>query len=183
MLERIDDLTAAMAAGNRQAVEIFYRRYFTTLYRLAAQATLRDEAFCLDIVQEAMLRIVRNIRCTPSEAQLIAWLRLVVRSTAYDMLRAEQRRRQRERAVAMTEATVPSSDDNRLEALRWQLEHADPRIVKLIHLRYTQQWTLLRIAAALGLSVGTVDGRLRRAIKQMRTEIEEMCDEPQTRCP
>src|SRR5689334_17106086 len=76
-------MTSAMAAGDGGAVESFYRRYFDRLYAEARRATRRDESFCLDVVQEAVLRIVRTVRGARSEIQLVAWLRLVVRTTAY----------------------------------------------------------------------------------------------------
>ena len=85
------ELTAGMASGDRSAVETFYRRYFDLLYAEARRATRRDEAFCLDVVQEGVLRIIRSVRRVASEAQLATWLRLVIRTTAFDMLRNEAR--------------------------------------------------------------------------------------------
>src|SRR3954471_16462602 len=90
--EPIDKLTAGMAAGDAKAVESFYRRYFDWLYAQARRATRRDEAFCLDVVQDAVLRIVRTIRRVSTESELRAWLRLVVQTTALDRLRCERRR-------------------------------------------------------------------------------------------
>ena len=55
-------MTSAMAAGDGGAVEAFYRRYFDRLYAEARRATRRDESFCLDVVQESVLRIVRTVR-------------------------------------------------------------------------------------------------------------------------
>src|SRR3954464_2660020 len=55
----IASLTASLAAGDRAAVEAFYRRYFELLFRAARRAAGRDEAFCLDVVQEAVLRVIR----------------------------------------------------------------------------------------------------------------------------
>src|SRR5690349_21207024 len=89
-------LTSAMAAGDGVAIEAFYRAHFNRLYREARRSTGRDESFCLDVVQESVLRIVRTVRRVESEPQLVAWLKLVVRTTAYDLLRAEMRRRRRE---------------------------------------------------------------------------------------
>ena len=74
----IFQLTAAMAAGDEQAIETFYRAYFAWLYQKARHATGRDEAFCLDVVQEAVLRILRCVRPVEGEGPFRAWLRLVV---------------------------------------------------------------------------------------------------------
>ena len=178
-----DKLTAAMAAGDPAAVEAFYRRYFDRLYAWARQATRRDEAFCLDVVQDAVLRVVRTVRPAAGEAQLVAWLKLVVRTTAYDHLKAERRRAKRHEAAVT--ATVPPyaagdpatavSDDGdaaeQAERLRWlraQLDAMDPHLARLIDLRFARRWTLARIGELVGVSAGTVDGRLRRALAKLR---------------
>ncbi len=102
--EAAQKLTTAMSAGDQSAVEMFYRRHFDRLYAQARRASRRDEAFCLDVVQESVLRIMRTIRPVRSEGQLRAWLRLVVQTTALDQLRNEKRRQKREMAVVPADA-------------------------------------------------------------------------------
>jgi RNA polymerase sigma factor (sigma-70 family) len=176
-------MTSAMAAGDGGAVEAFYRRYFDRLYAEARRATRRDESFCLDVVQESVLRIVRTVRGARSEIQLVAWLRLVVRTTAYDLMRSERRRQRREALVAIGPADEasdgpPAEDEEQLAWLRVQLDRLDPQIARMIDLRYHRRWTLERIARQFGLSIGTVDGRLRRALRRLRESApEELSDD------
>ena len=196
MADETEQLTAAMARGDRAAVAAFYDRYYGLLCRLARQAVgpARDAHFCLDVVHDAVLRVVRTVRSVPSEGQLVTWLRLVVRSAAYDLLRREQRRSGRE-AVALATAVAerrdgsssydPADDgtdatdlEERLAWLRAELLRLDPRLVELIELRDQRRWTLAAIGARLGVSAGTVDGRLRRALARLRARAREVCDEP-----
>jgi RNA polymerase sigma-70 factor (ECF subfamily) len=170
-------VTTAVAAGEPAAVAAFYRAHFPLLFTVARRATGRDEAVCLDVVQEATLRIVRTIRPIGSAGQLRAWLRLVVRTTAYDHLRAEGRRRRHEVAVVVGSSEPEVADDEQRAWLADQLAQLDPTLVRLIDLRYEQRWTLARIAAVVGLPVGTVDGRLRRAIGQLRRAATEAFDD------
>jgi len=106
------------------------------------------------------------------ENEFRAWLRLVVKTTAYDMMRAEDRRRRRELAGANPDTgrgrSAELEDRDQVEWLSRQIELMDPGIVRLIDLRFRGGWTLQRIAGSLGLSVGTVDGRLRRALGKLR---------------
>ena len=173
-------LTRGMAAGDQRAIEDFYRRYFDWLYRLARRATGRDEAFCLDVVQEAVLRIVRCVRPIESEGQFRAWLRLVVQSTAYDLMKSDSRRARREAAV-MVPCDRPTTDDpdaaDRLAWIRQQIATLAPEIARMIDLRFQQSWTLARIGQSLGLSVGTVDGRLRKAVGRLRDLAREEFDD------
>ena len=89
MSDATEKLTAALAAGDEDAVETFYNSYFDWLYAQARRATRRDESFCLDVVQDAMLRIIRTVRAVRDEPQFRAWLRLVVQTTAWDRLRSD----------------------------------------------------------------------------------------------
>jgi RNA polymerase sigma factor (sigma-70 family) len=169
-----------MAAGDEQAIEDFYRRYFDWLYQKARRATGRDEAFCLDVVQEAVLRIVRCVRPIESEGRFRAWLRLVVQTTAYDLMKSDARRARREAAVVVScggpsECETDSAD--RLAWLRRQIVVLAPEVARMIDLRFQKSWTLARIGRLLGLSVGTVDGRLRKALGHLRELARKEFDE------
>lgn len=174
--EAIDNLTAAMSAGDGGAVERFYRRYFDCMYGWARQFTRRDESFCLDVVHDAVLRIVRTIRRADSEPQLLAWLRLVVQTTAYDKMKSDRRRETRETAVVVppddTPAAAPADaaaiEAERLDWLRTEIAALDPQLAAMLDLRFTGGWTLDRIGRLFGLSPGTVDGRLRRTLRRLR---------------
>ena len=85
-----------MAAGDSRAVEAFYRQYFDWIFGQARRVSGRDESFCLDVVQESVLRVIRTVRPIGSEGQFRAWLQLVVRTTALDLMRSERRRGKRE---------------------------------------------------------------------------------------
>jgi RNA polymerase sigma factor (sigma-70 family) len=170
-------LTTAMAAGDAAAVAVFYRAQFDFMYAAARRATGRDESFCLDVVQDATLRIVRTVRPVATLPQLRAWVRLVVQTTAYDRLRADARRTRREAEVVVGHPAESTLADDRQTWLVRQLARLDAELVRLIDLRYDRNWTLARIAESLGLSIGTVDGRLRRAIQHLRDLASEQCDE------
>jgi len=175
MPQGIAQLSAAMAAGDSDAVEAFYREYFDWMYGQARRVTRRDEAFCLDVVQDAVLRVIRTVKAVDSESRFRGWLRLVVQTTAFDLLRNERRRKNRE---AMVGRSRPVSDEADVDSLQldWlaeQIARLDPEIVRIIELRFEQSWTLRRIGQVLGLSIGAVDGRLRRAMKNLRFAAED----------
>lgn len=170
-------LTAGVAAGDPAAVEAFYRAWFDRLYDWARRATGRDESFCLDVVQEAVLRVVRTVRPVDAPARFAAWLKLVVRTTAYDLLKKERRARDAAAraagAVTPADPADPAADDERLAWLRRELDAADAELARLIELRYRDGWTLARVAEAVGLTTGGVDGRLRRALAALRERAAE----------
>jgi len=52
---------------------------------------------------------------------------------------------------------------------------ADTR--KMIALRYRMGWTLQQIGNWFGLKTGTIDGRIRRAVEQIKTQAERDYDD------
>jgi RNA polymerase sigma factor (sigma-70 family) len=171
----VKELTAAIASGDTEAFARFFRDRFPHMYADARRATDRDESFCLDVVQDAMMRVIRSIKVMDTEQRLRNWLRVVVQTCAYDRLRMELRRRQREEARAQDPAWS-AQDDGAVERLAWirsELTRADDPAMQVLTMRYRFGWTLERIGAALGLKPGAVDGRVRRALTQLRSRAQE----------
>ena len=170
MFDQVEELTASMSRGDSAAIEAFYRRYFDDMYLHARRVTRRDESFCLDVVQDAVLRIVRTVRPMVSQAHLENWLRVIVKTSAYDRLRQEKRQQRRDSNRPTHDQTVP--DDETLEELRKALSQLDPEIVRMIELRYREGFTLRRLANLFQTTTSAIDGRLRRAIVKLRETLE-----------
>jgi RNA polymerase sigma factor (sigma-70 family) len=175
----VREVTAAIASGDTEAFAHLFREKFSEMYAEARRATGRDESFCLDVVQEAMLRVIRSMKVMDTEQRMRAWLRVVVQSCAYDRLRAEARRLRRERAAAQDRPESQADDglEERLEWLRGELTGLDDRQAQLLLMRYRLGWTLQRIGSVLGLKPGAVDGRLGRAVSILRRRARETFDE------
>jgi RNA polymerase sigma factor (sigma-70 family) len=171
----VREFTAAIASGGTEAFAHFYRERFDEMYAEARRVTGRDESFCLDVVQDAMMRVIRRLRPIKTEPGLRAWLRLVVQSCAYDCLRREINRRRREQAAAERREQA-AADRERQDRLAWlQQEMASLKCdeIRLLVMRYRWGWTLQRMGEALGLRPGAVDGRLRRATAALRRRAAE----------
>lgn len=172
-------LTTRIAQGDRDAFATFYRTWFDWTYAEARRVTRRDESFCLDVVQDAMLRVIRSLRPLESQGQLTAFLKTIVRACAYDRMRKELRRGRREGAVEPVEA-IEGHDvalKERLEWLQRELASMDEPSARLLVLRYRMGWTLERIGSALGLKTGAVDGRIGRVLGRLRNRAGETGDD------
>ncbi len=167
-------LTAAIASGDTEAFARFFGVWFDWMRREAARATAGDEAFCLDVVQDSMMRVIRCLKPMSTDDDLRRWLRVVVRSCAYDRLRREARARGRERAASGAwDASAAGCDadpelDERLRWLERELRSIGDANAQLLLMRYRFGWTLQQIGVALGLKAGAVDGRLRRLVSMLR---------------
>lgn len=177
------ELTEGVASGDAAAFERFYRAWFDRVFIEARRATGRDESFCLDVVQDAMMKVVRAIPVLESEAALAAWLRRCVLTTARDRIRSEARRAERERRAARSErgAGVQGTDARAgfaagfdaesLREVEQRLAALDESSAHLVTARFRFGWTLERIAQSLGLRTGAADGRLSRLLARWRDEL------------
>jgi RNA polymerase sigma-70 factor (ECF subfamily) len=171
-VEDVHRLTGAIASGDPEAFARLYRAKFPHVFAVARKVTGFDEDSCLDVVQDAMMRVIRYMRSFDDEGALNKWLARVTRSVAIDHLRRERRRRIRE-CVAVDRTVHGAPDDvqeiqERLEWVRRELHGLDRATVEMIELRFRAGLTLASIGQRLGLGAGAVHGRLNRAIARLR---------------
>ncbi len=178
---QVRSLTEAIASGNTEAFATFYRQWFDTMYAQARSASGRDESFCLDVVQDAMLRVIKSVPSMTSSDDLRRWLRVVVQSCAYDRFREEARRKAREqRAVVLRASNLSNCEvgavEDTVDRIRWlerELQTLNSRDVQLLLMRHRFGWTLKRIGQTLGMKPGAVDGRIRRVLSKLRRRAKE----------
>lgn len=172
---------AGVRSGDADSVRVFYEAHFDWLLVRAKRLMGRDEATCLDLVQTALLKAIRGMPLMQNGARLERWLQVVLKTTAWDWLRRERRRREapvpadealREPADAADNGLSAIEDAARLAWIEEQLDQTEPELRQLLSLRYRLGWTLQRIARHCGLKTGAVDGRLRRAVQHFREQAQ-----------
>lgn len=169
-----DAIAAGLRRGEHAALDAFYRAWFERAVGLVASLTRRDEAFCLDAAQDAFVRVVRRPppAWVDSGDVLDAWFVRVVHAAALDRLRSDSRRSTRDRAANTPRATPRDPAHildtaelvHRIEQLIIDLdahEHA------MLRARAASGAGLAQIAAAVGLTIGAVNGRLRRMTSRL----------------
>lgn len=181
--QSLSALTQAIAKGDPSAFACFYDEWFGRMFRMARSSTGRDESFCLDVVQEAMLKVMRSMKRFENENELRAWLRVIVMRCALDQIRCERRRRAREsahvgdRAPGAIQHDSQCGEDERAAWLEAQLAGLDAHRSLLVAMRFRLGATLERISRIVGLAPGAVDGRINRSLAQIRAAAQEEFDE------
>lgn len=178
-------LTAAIAAGDETAFGAFYDAWFDATFALARAVSRRDEAFCLDVVQDVMLKVATRMPPLANEAAVQAWMRATVAAACIDRLRAEQRRQRRERGAAEQAADRAVLPEDGLAVLvrgeraAWleQQIAALPAIEReLLRARFDGAGSVTAAAAARGLGADQAHGRLRRCLRRLRVAAQEWWD-------
>lgn len=166
-------LTAAIRAGDPAALERLYRDRFDPLLAMARSRTGRDESFCLDVVQETFLRVIRKLPILADEAQLDAWLLRTLERCALDAFRRDIRRGRREAALEQPPSEAAGAREARGEHPRLSsvLSRLSPDEIDLLVGRFRFGWTLREIGASLGVAPGAVDGRITRLLERLRRDL------------
>lgn len=171
------ELSLLVSRGDHEALGELYELWFDRLYAAARSLTRRDESFCLDVVQEAMLKVARTMRPMPTEEDVARWLMRIMHTTALDLLRGEARRTARHGRVRTGIAQKDDVNDverrERIEWLRQGLENMDAHDHQLLWLRIALGRTLAAAGALAGLSGDAAHGRVRRALARLRRSAGE----------
>ena len=181
-MEDVQRVTREIASGNPEAFARFYKAKFNHVYSVARSTTGYDEHAALDVVQDAMMRVVRYIRPFDDARTFDNWLTRVTRSVAFDHLRRHRRRRLREQKAADDRPTAVHEGDThelqeRLDWVRRELTGLDRVASEIIELRFRAGMSLAAIGKTLGLGTGAVHGRLTRALAKLRQRSRELGDE------
>ncbi|BDG59323.1 sigma-70 family RNA polymerase sigma factor [Caldinitratiruptor microaerophilus] len=178
-----EELAARAGAGDRQAVEALFHRYFDRVYDLAL-GMLRDPDAAGDVAQATFVKAMERLRSGPPPRGFRAWLYAIARNTAIDELRGRRRRlpwpgvSTEEGETLDYEPPAPAAwaepeqvvADRETAALVWEAAAGlspDDRLLLDLHLRKGLEPG--EIARVLGARPGSVYTRLSR----LRDALEE----------
>ncbi len=163
---------AALSRGDRAAIERFYRSAFPVAMAVARHATRRDESFCLDVVHDAMIRVLKGVKPSLSDPQLDVYLKRCVVTASLDRLRRDKRRAARERSREV-HATAGASEHDLIVSLREALNQLDDLDRALLTARFAHGATLEAAGREHGLSGPAAHGRVRRALARLGSIMKE----------
>lgn len=141
-----------------------YPKYYRLAYRY-----LHQEADAQDAVQEAAYKAILNCRTLRNPAYMDTWLYRIVVNEALTLLRARQRWSQDETALELESTEDRYEDIDLLRAVE-DLGEPDRTIVTL---RYFEDLKLSEVALVVQMPLNSVKTRLYRALKRLRTTLEE----------
>ena len=181
-------LAEKVAARDQVAAAAFFDSYFPRIYRFVASRVAREDA-CEDIVQDVMIKAVRNIHGYRGEAALFTWLCQICRHEISDYYRRHGRK----------EAPLVSLDDNpdiraALESLSMNeadesdrlavtqvvqltLDYLPEKYAKALEWKYLEGLSVEEIAERFGDGTVAVQSLLARARTAFRRGFAEVRQE------
>jgi RNA polymerase sigma-70 factor (ECF subfamily) len=170
-----------VAVGRRRDREAFSAlfRYFAPRLKSYFLRLGTSPRQAEDLVQEAMLRVwERAALYDPARAQASTWIFTVARNLRLDALRGERRPEPESEALLADLADQAEPADLQLdssrreERVRAALGSLPQEQLEILKLSFFEDVAHADIARRLGLPLGTVKSRIRRALGRLRGEIE-----------
>jgi len=201
--DRDEELMRRVAAGSQDALAVLYDRHASSIYRVALTVN-RDHGVAEEVVQETFLALWNRAELfDPRLGSLPAWLVAIARNRALDRVRATARRVPASSFSSLTaDQPDPGSTVDWLVAtgalvgagapdlgpeLAVATGETNADIVtaltvlsdaerEAILLAYRDGLSQSEIAAHLGVPLGTVKTRSRRALRRLRAALEGAAD-------
>jgi RNA polymerase sigma-70 factor (ECF subfamily) len=168
----------AMRTGDERGLVSLYEESCTLLHAIARRI-LGNSADAEEAVSDVYCQIWRGARTwDPVRGSPSAWLAMLCRSRCIDRIRARGVASHLE--VSLGQEVVhqlcgkPSAVDRslRLQVLRRAMEALDQRQSQIVRMAFFTGLTHAEIAAELSLPLGTVKGRIRNAVRRLRSQLQ-----------
>jgi RNA polymerase sigma-70 factor (ECF subfamily) len=164
-------LVDAIAAGDKQALQVLYGRHHVKVYRFALRF-LRDESSAEDMVSEVFIDVWRQADRFERRCQVSTWLLAIARNKALSSLR----RRSNEQLDDEVAEFIEDSADNpevsmqkqeRNQILRSCLTELSPAHREIIDLVYYHERSIEEVSEIIGVPANTVKTRMFYARKRI----------------
>lgn len=147
-------------------------RHLDLVYSVALR-TVRSPQLAEDVAQSVFVDLARRARSITPATPLVAWLHVVSRRRAIDIVRQDSRRRAREAATALLQdtSTMPAPPDwSDIEPMLDEaVESLPPADRAAILLRFFERKSFREIGSALGATEDAAQKRVARALDRLRT--------------
>ncbi len=187
-------LLARIGQRDQVAFAALYDRYADGIYGTSLRF-IRDRSMAAEIVQDTFMAVwQRGSQFNPEAGSVVGWMLAIARNRSIDRLRAEARRPLpewvRPEGSALVDGAAdperighpagPDTDDPAVELdRRWlraviqtTLTELRPNEREILVLAYDRALSQSEIATRLGLPIGTVKSRTRRALARLRARLE-----------
>lgn len=163
-----------LKAQDKNAVELLYDHYAGSLYGIVYRIVSSKE-LAEQVMQDTFVKAWRNgASYDESKGRLFTWLLNIARNTAIDATRTSHFRHSRRTDGIDSLIFSQGGDSINSDALGLQeaVNKMDEKYSLLINLVYFNQYTQKEVAEEMGVPLGTIKTRMRRAISTLRKSFD-----------
>lgn len=165
-------LIQQMQAGDRAAFATMYDQYAGALFGIVSKI-IKDEAIAEDVLQDAFIKIWKNIlRFDASKGSFFTWMLNISRNTAIDKLRKLKNEGKYEIQTAdnIVDIAVGNQINQNINqiGLKEMVNKLAPEHRLMVEYIYFNGYTHQEVSEELGIPLGTVKTRIRKALIDLR---------------
>jgi RNA polymerase sigma-70 factor (ECF subfamily) len=167
-------LLERVKANDQGAMAEFCNRYGSLVYSIALRV-LKDTGQAEDVMQEIFLQVWRNPGAfEKGRGSLGAWLAVVARNRAVDVLRRRKPNDPMDEVVLVSNVNLASEVERTrmMEKVRLAMQGLPDEQQKSVELAFFEGMTHAEIAAKTGDPLGTVKTRIRTALMSLRKAVQ-----------
>lgn len=168
------ELATRVRAGDQDAMGALYDRYSPLVYAVALRV-LADTGAAEDTLQEVFMQLWRSpARFDATRGSLGAWLAVIARNRAIDVLRKRHFESDIENVVVSVEPDLASEADRSRAAknVRGALNGMHPAQRQALEMAFFEGLTHTEIAAKIGEPLGTIKTRIRAGLLALRKALK-----------
>lgn len=169
-MTREDELIQKIKQGKKEALDELIEQYYPAILRYCLWH-MPDRESAQDAAQETFLKMIRHLNRYEPRGQFRAFLYRIAANTCVDMKRGEARTEEMSGEYSCPEYGYQAAEQRQM--IRAALLALKEEERELVLLRYGQELTLREIADLTGISLRTVQSRLRKAAEKLRKELEK----------
>lgn len=168
-------LITFLQQGDKQAIRLIYQHYRRALFGVIMQI-VKEEATAEDVLQESLVKIwQKRDTYSPDKGRIYTWMLNICRNSAIDKTRSKhfqrgQMTQSQDFFVSDSGGGQPQvqAKTDTLDMRSW-VDRLQPEHREIISLLYFKGYTHQEASDELGLPLGTVKSRVRKALQVLRT--------------
>jgi RNA polymerase sigma-70 factor (ECF subfamily) len=163
-------LVTAIRSGDQGAMAALYDRYSSIVYSVALRV-LQETAAAEDVLQDIFMQLWRKPGAfDASRGNMAAWLAVITRHRAIDLLRRRRPENDIEDVTVSVEPDFASNADlsRTMDKVRGALETMAPPQRSALEMAYFEGLTHSEIAQKTGEPLGTIKTRIRTGLLSLR---------------
>ncbi len=167
-----EELVLALQQNSKEAYEYLYDNYSKALYGVIYRI-VSNENIAADILQSSYMKIWKNIsNYDKTKGRLYTWMLNITRNEAIDTIRSKDYNTNEINRSDLKNVSVNSMSDLSVKPdeidLNSLVGKLDPNERIIVDYMYFKGYTQSEIAEELGIPLGTVKTRIRKAVIHLR---------------
>jgi RNA polymerase sigma-70 factor, ECF subfamily len=171
------ELLERFALGDLEAFEALFRQYQGQVYGWIVRI-VRDPGAAEDLTVETFWRVYRAHARFRPDGNFGAWVRRIATNAAFDHLKMARREVPLEDDLPAGERPDPAVRREERERIVQAFLELPAKLRVAATLALIEEEPYRTIAEGLGISVGGVKTRVRRAVRQLRKKLKGLSAEP-----